>query len=129
MPDVINWSTSVAVSGGPTMSMVGSLTAPVYDVVEVVLTTDAKSVTKAVMPADNQMLALAITATRYDQAISYELGSQTLLLDGPQLFVGGGMTSVFTNPSSIKVSSTELTTSVTIRILVGRTGDTPPPPS
>ena len=129
MPDVINWSTSVAVSGGPTMSMVGSLTAPVYDVVEVVLTTDAKSVTKAVMPADNQkMLALAITATRYDQVISYELGSQTILLDGPQLFVGGGMTSVFTNPSSIKIStSTELTTSVTIRILVGRTGDTPPP--
>jgi len=128
MPDVINWSTSVAVSGGPTMSMVGSLATPVYDVVEVVLTTEAKSVTKAVMPADNQMLALAITATRYDQAISYELGSQTLLLDGPQLFVGGGMTSVFTNPSSIKIStSTELTTSVTIRILVGRTGDTPPP--
>lgn len=126
MPDVINWSTSVAVSGGPTMSMVGSLPAPVYDVVEIVLTTDEKSVTKAVMTADDQLLALAITATRYDQKISYKLGSLTIPLDGPQLFVGGGMTSVFTKPSSIEVSSTELTTPVTIRILVGRTGDPPP---
>lgn len=127
MPDVINWSTSVAVSGGLSMSMVGSLPAPAYDVVETGLTTGANSVTKAVMPADDQLLALAITATRYDQKISYDLGSQTIPLDGPQLFVGEGMTGVFTNPDSVEVSSAALNTSVTIRMLVGRTGDTPPP--
>lgn len=133
MPDVIRWSAEVTVPDGPTVSMTSSFVAAGHDVTEATAAADNTAVPIPIAPGTwDEVALIAITATRYDAAVTYDLGEVTgVALDGPQLFVGAGMLSVLHDPDAdppVVVADLNVTNNsddpVTVTVVVGRR---PPP--
>lgn len=122
MPSMMNTAVGVTVAGGPSYSVVHSLLAGGYSVLEVQADAgDSASFPFQPGTVDGIGLML-ITSSRYDpDDLTYELAGETIALDGPQLFTGAGMLSRFgADPDTITVNN-DLTEPVRVTVLVGRT--------
>ena len=122
MPAQMQWSIEVKVGGGPELTLSNSFVPAAYSVVEFEVD-GGESETVPVQPgAREDVQLLLISASRYaDADLEYELGGETIALDAPQLFTGGGMLGFFSSdPKEITVNN-DLADPVTVTILVGRT--------
>lgn len=128
MPETVRGQVTVRVAGGPSLDAAVSKSVAAYDKVSVTVpavdpeTSTAGEITVDLQPSDTEQVELLmITATRYHESdIHYELGGETINLDGPQLFSGSGMMSLFgSNPESMEITN-ELDTPVTVSVLVAR---------
>lgn len=108
------------------MSAAPSQSIGAYDKLSVTVAADDNGTpgeeTVPVQPgATTDVRVLMITSTRYDPAdLEYDLGGATIVLDGPQLFTGGGMMSLFSSDPDEIVIRNSLDTPVTVSVLVGR---------
>jgi hypothetical protein len=121
MSETIRWSVQVRVDRGPAVSVAPAVTVDAYDKLELSVPAGATR-TAAVQPGTAaQVELLLVTSSRYHDAdLSYELGGETILLDGPQLFTGAGMLSLFgADPTSMEVTN-GLDEDVTVTVLVAR---------
>lgn len=138
MSDVISWSANVAISGGPSLSLAGSLVTAAYDVCEFAVPAqdgDPGTETMPVHPGEtDEVHLLVLKATRYEAGtLSYAFHpagtppddtTGDTALDGPQLYNSQGMiSSSFTDLAEISVTNTS-DSAVTVTVVVGRTTPT-----
>jgi hypothetical protein len=126
MPETIRALIEVRVAGGPTMTAAPSISVGAYDKVSVTVAADDGGTpgveTVPLQPGTTDQVALLlISSSRYhDTDLSYVLGGATISLDGPQLFTGGGMMSLFTSDPDEMVITNGLDVPVTVSVLVAR---------
>ena len=110
MPERIGWTFSVDVTGGPKIKARQAAEVDAYDKVSVLVPggdeSDPGTATVEVQPADDplDLRLLAITASRYDAKLTYDVhaggadGAQDVALDGPQLLSGAGAVGLLGQP-------------------------------
>jgi hypothetical protein len=126
MAEKIRWSIDVRVDGGPAMTAAPSKSIGAYDKLQLTVPAADNGTSgegsALIQPGTTEQVALLmITASRYSDAdLSYELGGETVALDGPQLYTGNMLSLFGSDPQEIEVIN-DLDTPVTISVLVGRT--------
>lgn len=128
MPETVRSQIAVRVAGGPSLGVAVSKIVAGYDKLSVTVpafdaeTSTAGTVSVALQPAPSEHVEmLVIAANRYDDSdLSYQLGGEELQLDGPQLFVGSGMMSLFGSDLETIQLSNRMNTPVTVSVLVAR---------
>ncbi len=133
MPAIkVQWSLTLSVDGTPQppVSSPTQFAVDAYDVVK--LTVPAKAAADGTASADVQpsttagkVVALVITADKYDAGVSYAVGTggtaTVLALDGPHVFFGRGMIDAIASPFPTALTFTNKTAApVNVRLLVGR---------
>lgn len=134
MPDIkINWAFTMTVDGvaRPALSGPADFVVTAYDVVQVTVPpisgTTAGTKAAEIQPstASDKVLAVVISADKYDPKLSYSVGTGTattkIVVDGPQLFLGSGMIAALANPFPTSLTfSNETTTAIEVKIFVAR---------
>lgn len=123
MPETINWTLSVQVAGGPTISAIRSLSVDAYDVVNVVIPAGATEVEVAVQPGSaDQVQFLLINSNQYGADLTYTLtsGGSEIALDAQLLLVGEGAVGLLGSAPETLFFSNGLPNDASIQILVGR---------
>lgn len=120
MPERIGWTFSVDVTGGPKLKARESADVEAYDKVSVTVPGGEEAspgtATVEVQPADDplDLRLLAITASRYDAKLTYDVhagsatGAEDVALDGPQLLSGAGAVGLLRQPPQSLVFSNGL---------------------
>lgn len=127
MPETIRSLIDVRVDGGPTLGAAPSMQVTAYDKLSVTVPAvdsgTPGTATAALQPGTAaQVRLLLVVASRYHTTdLEYELGGETIALDGPQLFTGSGMLSLFGSDPDTMTITNNLDTPVTVSVLVGRT--------
>ncbi|MGV9456377.1 hypothetical protein [Streptomyces sp. NPDC003635] len=124
MPEIIRWSFTVSVDGGPSLSGSDSVGVDAYDRLSVALPAGAKDVDVEVQPAKvpKQLSMLVVRASRPAAAItvSADGGGTHYPLDGPFVLIGSGAVRLLADaPGALRLSN-GTAADVTVDILVGR---------
>lgn len=136
MPEKINWTLDVQVTGGPKISASRSLSVEAYDKIEVAIpaataATTPGTATVQVQPGGvGQVQFLLITSSVYNAQLTYKVNQDTndpIALDELQLLMGGGAIGLLDEaPQSLIFSNgiwdttSEQGQSASVQILVGR---------
>ena len=129
MTETVNWSINVNIAQGPDITVASKLDLDAYDKIAVVI---ANGETKEVevQPGDtDEVKLLLITSDVYGDALTYELGGDTVKLDEAQLLVGsGGVGLLPAAPKMLKFSNgLGPDNDAKVQILVGRAALSDPP--
>jgi hypothetical protein len=129
----INWTFTLSIDGGPRLSLAPppDATVTAYDLVRVTVPamtgTTPGTVTADVQPATaaGKVRGLVIDADKYDAKLAYTLTiggtPKKIVLDGPQLFLGGGMVAALADPFPQALTFENGTAAaVGVRVLVAR---------
>lgn len=119
MSETIKWNFVTQVLQGPGVSAADSITdVDAYDKFDISL---ADTVTQAVnlVPAGGNISLLVINPKPPHANLSYDLGGNTIALDGPHVLIGSGAVSLLGGATSLTFTNTTGADAV-IEILVGR---------
>lgn len=125
MPESIQWTLNVVVSGGPRKVESKTLPVDVYlkGVVEIAAAsngTPAKGQID-VQPDGGQVRFLLITASSYDPALTYTVGGgSAVTLDGPHLLIGAGAVKLLGTTNLTFEFTNTAPQPATVEILIGR---------
>ncbi len=137
MPERINWTIDVQVSGGPKILTSQSIAVEAYDSIKVTvlgtgdppvpLDADTNKEVQVQPGGSGAVSFLAITSNRYDTGLTYQVNEEAdpstnpgIALDRPHILVGQGAVSLLDPaPTSLFFSST-IVEDAEIHILVGR---------
>lgn len=122
MSEVVNWSVSGQVKGGPAQSASAALDVDAYDKIVAVVPAGG-DMTVAAVPAGSTVRFLFIKASAYD-TLTYDVtgGETGIVLDGAQLFNGAGAVALLgAAPASLVFHHGNAAgTATTVEILIGR---------
>jgi hypothetical protein len=125
----ISASASFQVPGGPTLALTSAIAAEAYDRIEVTVNPGDTDKEVEIQPgAAAQVRLLVVKSSLYGDEITYKVGdgsadSSAVTLDGPQIFIGPGVISLFgVDPKVLKFGNThtDQAKKAQIEILVGR---------
>ena len=128
MSETLSWNYTVQVAGGPTVAGSGSLVVEAYVKLNVTVPKN-KSLDVEVLPGTGGTVQiLVIRPTVPSDKLSYKIGADTVVLDGPQILVGAGAVSLLAASLGTLTFKNDTTADAEISILAGRDA-TPNPPS
>lgn len=124
MPETMDWSINLQVSGGPKVARAGRMTVEAYDKLNVTLDAGATDVDVDLQPASTpgQVTLIALTASVYDPALTYSAdgGTTALGLEAPVTLIGAGAVSLLSStPKQLRFAN-GTADPCTVEILVGR---------
>jgi hypothetical protein len=125
MPEQIQLTLQVQVSGGPQQFVSQALAVDAYDKLQVLIAAanggPAVRAVEVQPGGAGQVRLLMVTASSYDPPLSYKVdGGAAIDLDGPLLLVGAGAVGAFSaTQSSFEFTNAE-SSPYTVDILVGR---------
>ncbi|HSJ58876.1 MAG TPA: hypothetical protein VLC95_16945 [Anaerolineae bacterium] len=119
MPEKINWTLNVQVTGGPKESASATIEVDGYDKIEAVIPA-AGSATVEVQPGNGAMFLL-ITASAYND-LTYEVdeSGNPVTLDGAHVLIGAGAVGLLGATQNAFEFNNNGAADVTVDILVGR---------
>lgn len=124
MTEKITYSISIQVAGGPKLAAANPLDVEAYDKTRVTLVDGDSDKAVNIQPGGAGLARfLAITATRYDDALSYKVndaGALAVVLNGPHLFIGAGGVGLLGGAPATLFFANATGAEVTVDILVGR---------
>lgn len=90
MAETLNWSYTAQVAGGPTVAGSGDMTVDAYVKLNVSVPANA-SLEVEVLPGTGGPVQVLVIAPAVPSAgLRYEAGTETVVLDGPNVLLGGG---------------------------------------
>ena len=119
----LNWSLSVAISGGPAFSISDALAVDAYDVVEVPIDAGATDQEVELQPGGaNKVEFLLVTAGSFAPSLTYATaaGGTAITLDAPHVWIGQGALALLTSVPNSLFFTNSSGDPVTAKILVGR---------
>jgi len=117
MAEKINWNFVIQALNGPTVSGAGTLEMDAYDKIEVTITVGATQQVNLV-PSGTVSL-LIINPVVPDAGLSYDVGGNTVALDGPHVLIGAGAVSLLGGATDLSFTN-NTAADATIEILLGR---------
>jgi len=126
--ETVSWNYTVQVAGGPTVAGSGTLVVEAYVKLNVTVPKN-KSLEVEILPGTGgKVQVLVIRPTVPSDKLSYEVGVDTVVLDGPHILVGVGAVSLLAASLGTLKFKNDTTADAEISILAGRDA-TPSPPS
>ena len=128
MTESINWSLNVQVSGGPKMMASDTKEIEAYDKIEVTIEAETTDKQVEIQPGGGgRVQFLLIKSDTYSEDLTYKVNDLTKIikLDALQVFIGNGAVELLTQSPENLVFTNDLTTPVSIEILVGRMATLP----
>lgn len=124
MPEIINWSFSVAALNGPRVNGSDAVVVDAYDKASITLVAGDADIDVQVQPSTTagKVHVLVIGASTYDAGITFSAdgGTTDMALDGPVVLIGTGAVELLADaPQTLRFSNTT-SGDVTVDILVGR---------
>ena len=130
MPQAINCTFSIAISGGPTQSLARTITVDAYDVLYVTVPAATAgrgagpgTATIAVQPSSDpgKVMFLLLSSSLYDAGLTCEVdGGSTIKLDSPQILIGASIDVLMGAVPENFTFSNPLPDPALITIIVGR---------
>ena len=123
MTESINWSLNAQVSGGPKVMASDTKEIEAYDKIEVTIEAETTDKQVEIKPGGaGRVQFLLIKSDTYSEDLTYKVNDLTKIikLDALQVFIGNGAVELLTEPPEKLVFTNDLTTPVSIEILVGR---------
>ena len=122
MTESINWSLNVQVIGGPKIMASDSKEIEAYDKIEVTVEENTTKQVEIQPGGDDRVQFLLIKSDTYSENLTYKVNELTTIieLDALQVFIGNGAVGLLTESPKKLVFTNDLTTPVSIEILVGR---------
>ena len=128
MTESINWSLNVQVIGGPKVMASDTKEIEAYDKIEVTIEAETADKEVEIQPGGaGRVQFLLIKSDTYSEDLTYKVNELTTIikLDALQVFIGNGAVELLTEPPEKLVFTNDLTTPVSIEILVGRMATLP----
>jgi hypothetical protein len=128
MTESINWSLNAQVSGGPKVMASDTKEIEAYDKIEVTIEAETTDKQVEIQPGGaGRVQFLLIKSDTYSEDLTYKVNDLTKIikLDALQVFIGNGAVELLTEPPEKLVFTNDLTTPVSIEILVGRMATLP----
>ena len=128
MTESINWSLNAQVSGGPKVMASDTKEIEAYDKIEVTIEAETADKEVEIQPGGaGRVQFLLIKSDTYSEDLTYKVNELTTIikLDALQVFIGNGAVELLTEPPEKLVFTNDLTTPVSIEILVGRMATLP----
>lgn len=127
MSETLNWSYTVQVTGGPTVAGSGTLAIEAYVKLNVSVPKN-KSLDVEILPGTGGTVQLlVITPAVPSSGLSYKVGPDNVVLDGPHVLIGAGAVSLLAASLGTLKFKNDTTADAEISILAGRDA-TPTPP-
>lgn len=128
MTESINWSLNAQVSGGPKVMASDTKEIEAYDKIKVTIEAETTDKDVEIQPGGaGSVQFLLIKSDTYSEYLTYKVNELTTIikLDALQVFIGNGAVELLTEPPEKLVFTNDLTTPVSIEILVGRMATLP----
>ena len=128
MTESINWSLNAQVSGGPKVMASDTKEIEAYDKIKVTIEAETTDKDVEIQPGGaGKVQFLLIRSDTYSEDLTYKVNELTTIikLDALQVFIGNGAVELLTEPPEKLVFTNDLTTPVSIEILVGRMATLP----
>jgi len=128
MTESINWSLNAQVSGGPKVMASDTKEIEAYDKIEVTIEAETTDKEVEIQPGGaGKVQFLLIRSDTYSENLTYKVNELTTIikLDALHVFIGNGAVGLLTEPPEKLVFTNDLTTPVSIEILVGRMATSP----
>jgi hypothetical protein len=128
MTESINWSLNAQVSGGPKVMASDTKEIEAYDKIEVTIEAETTDKQVEIQPGGaGRVQFLLIKSDTYSEDLTYKVNDLTKIikLDALQVFIGNGAVELLTEPPEKLVFTNDLTTPVSVEILVGRMATLP----
>ena len=128
MTESINWSLNAQVIGGPKVMASDTKEIEAYDKIEVTIEAETTDKQVEIQPGGaGRVQFLLIKSDTYSEDLTYKVNDLTKIikLDALQVFIGNGAVELLTEPPEKLVFTNDLTTPVSIEVLVGRMATLP----
>lgn len=117
MAERINWNYVTQALGGPSLSGQGELEFDAYDKIEVTINDgDTQQIN---LSPSGEISLLVINPVVPDMDLSYEIGGNAVVLDGPHVLIGTGAVSLLGGATDLTFTNST-GADATIQILLGR---------
>jgi hypothetical protein len=123
MPETIALTVSTVVSGGPRLTANRAIVVEAYDKFKVTIPDATTGMEVELQPGGaGQVSFLQVTASQYDENLSYKVnaGTTSHILDQPHLFSGKGAVGIVAAAPEKLVFDNAIGADVEVQILIGR---------
>ena len=128
MTESINWSLNAQVIGGPKVMASDTKEIEAYDKIEVTIEAETADKEVEIQPGGaDRVKFMLIKSDTYSEDLTYKVNDLTKIikLDALHVFIGNGAVELLTQPPEKLVFTNDLTTPVSIEILVCRMATLP----
>lgn len=128
MTESINWSLNAQIVGGPKIMASDTKEIEAYDKIEVTIEAETADKQVEIQPGGaGRVQFLLIKSDTYSEDLTYKVNELTniIKLDALQVFIGNGAVELLTQSPENLMFTNDLTTPVSIEILVGRMATLP----
>jgi hypothetical protein len=120
MPEKVNWSYATEVVGGPTLAGSGELEVEAYLKLAVTVPAGGTLDVEVLPGGGGSVQLLVISPSRPGEDLSYKIGSEDVVLDGPHILVGAGAVGLLAASIGTLTFTNGGTEDTDISILAGR---------
>lgn len=120
MPEKLNWSYAAQVVGGPTVSGSGAMEIEAYEKLTVTVPANGTLDVEILPGGGGSLQLLVMNPATPSEDLSYAIGSEYVVLDGPHVLIGAGAVGLLASTIGKLKFKNDSTADVEISILAGR---------